>query len=194
MRLGLGYAPSDRVLITGARSNLDDNWDLQAKVRVLETGEGPIPLLLALQGGVAWSTEVLDQSRDRGKVQYYGQLIVNTLVADRLALGIVPSYLYNVLLDKNDPVSELYWGLYGQLYLSSILSVNTEWNLGPPHAGFEHDPGSFGIELETGGHFFKVFLTNSVRLNPSQYLAGTEFPFASDQWRLGFAITRLLRF
>jgi hypothetical protein len=195
MRLGLGYAPTDRLLVTAARSNLEDNWDLRAKVRALAIDQGPIPLLLAFQGGVAWSNELLDQDRgDNGKVQYYGQLVMNTLVADRLALGIVPSYLYNVLLDETDPVSELYWGLYGQLYLSNILSVNAEWNLGPAHGEFDHDPGAVGIELETGGHFFKIFVTNSVRLNPSQYLAGTEFPFDSDQWRLGFAITRLLRF
>jgi len=195
MRLGLGYAPSDRLLVTAARSNLEDNWDLQAKVRVLSVASAPLPLLLALQGGVAWSTEVLDQTvGEKGKFQYYGQLVVNTLVADRLALGIVPSYLHNVLLDETDPVNEVYWGLYGQLYLSNILSVNAEWSLGQGHGEFEHDPGAFGIELETGGHFFKIFVTNSVRLNPSQYLAGTEFPLNSDQWRLGFAVTRLLRF
>jgi hypothetical protein len=72
--------------------------------------------------------------------------------------------------------------------------VNAEWNAGENRGELEHDAGAFGIELETGGHFFKVFLTNSVRLNPSQYLMGTDFPFESSEWRLGFAITRLLSF
>jgi hypothetical protein len=47
-----------------------------------------------------------------------------------------------------------------------------------------------GFELETGGHFFKMMVTNSVYLNPSTYLAGSDFPAADDQWRLGFIITR----
>jgi len=195
MRLGLGYAPADRLLVTLARSNLMDNWDLQVKVRALELEAGPLPVMVAVQGGAAWSSEVpARDSGDPGNFQYYGQLILNTAVTDRLALGFAPSYLYNVLLDRIDPVHDLYWGFYGQLFLTDILSVNAEWTVGENRAELEHDAGAFGLELETGGHFFKVFLSNSVRLNPSQYLVGTDLPFEPDEWRLGFAITRLLRF
>jgi hypothetical protein len=56
----------------------------------------------------------------------------------------------------------------------------------------EHDSGTFGIELETGGHFFKVLLTNQARMNPTQFLGGTPFNFEADQWRVAFNITRLL--
>jgi hypothetical protein len=195
MRLGLGFAPLDQLLVTIARSNFMNNWDLQAKLRVLEQQAGPLPLLLAVQGGVAWSSEVPERdSGDPGNFQYYGQLILNTLVADRLAVGIVPSYLYNVLLDRIDPVQDLFWGFHGQLFLTDIFSVAAECSVGGNGAELEHDAGSFGLELETGGHFFKVFLTNSVRLNPSQFLVGTDLPFEPDEWRLGFAITRLLHF
>jgi hypothetical protein len=195
MRLGLGYAPADRLLVTLARSNFMDNWDLQAKVRAMELEGDLLPLMVAVQGGASWSSEVPERdSGDSGNFQYYGQLILNTMVADRLALGFVPSYLYNVLLDRIDPVQDVYWSFYGQLFLTDVFSVNGEWTVGENRAELEHDTGSFGVELETGGHFFKVFLTNSVRLNPSQFLVGTDLPFEPDEWRLGFAITRLLRF
>jgi len=195
MRLGLGYAPSDRVLVTLARSNLQDNVDLRVKWRVAETRAGSVPLLVAVQGGVGWITDVAGRdATDRGNVQYYGQLILNAAPSERLALGIVPSFLHNVLLDEEDLVSDLYWGLTGQLFLTEVFSLNAEWNLGKNRGDFSHDAGAFGIEMETGGHFFKVFVTNSVRLNPSQYLMGTDFDFSPDNWRLGFAITRLLRF
>lgn len=195
MRLGLGFAPSNRILVTLARSNFMDNWDLQAKVGALETEVGPLPLMLALQAGAAWTTDVADrEAGDSGNFQYYGQLILNTMVGDRLALGVVPSYLHNVLLEPVDPVQDLFWGFYGQLYLTRILSVMGELNVGENRGELENNAGAFGIEMETGGHFFKIFLTNSVRLNPSQYLVGTDFPFEPEEWRLGFAITRLLRF
>jgi hypothetical protein len=195
MRLGLGFAPTDRFMVTLARSNLMDNWDLQLKVRVLELDLGSVPVLVAAQGGVGWSSEVPERdSGDEGNFQYYGQVVVNTLLAERFAVGIVPSYLYNVLLDRVDPVDDLFLGFYGQLFLTDVFSINGELNIGDNGVDLTHNPGSFGIELETGGHFFKVFLTNSVRLNPSQFLVGTDFPFESDEWRLGFSITRLLRF
>jgi len=195
MRLGLGYAPVNRLLVTLARSNFMDNLDLQVKLRALEAEVGPLPIMVAVQGGAAWSSDVPDRdSGNPGNFQYYGQLILNSGVADRFAVGVVPSYLYNVLLERDDPVQDLYWGFYGQLYLTDVFSVMGELNLGENRGDLEHDAGAFGIELETGGHFFKIFLTNSVRLNPSQYLPGTDFPFEAEEWRLGFAITRLLRF
>lgn len=195
MRLGLGYAPSGRILVTLARSSFLDNWDLQVKLRALELEGGGVPLLVALQGGAAWSSEVPERdSGDPGNFQYYAQLILNTALGDRLAVGVVPSYLYNVLLDRIDPVQDLFWGFYGQLFLTDVLSLNGELNLGENGAELDHNAGGLGLELETGGHFFKVFVTNSVRLNPTQFLVGTDIPFEPDGWRLGFSITRLLRF
>jgi hypothetical protein len=195
MRLGLGYAPTNRLLVTFARSNFMDNWDLQLKFRALGVEAGGVPILVAFLGGAAWSTDVPGRDAgDAGNRQYYGQLILNTVVADRVALGLVPSYLYNVLLDEIDPVQDFYLGVYGQVFLTNVLSVNAEWTIGENRAELSSDAGAVGIELETGGHFFKIFLTNSVRLNPSQYLVGTDFPFEADELRLGFAITRLLRF
>jgi len=195
MRLGLGFAPSNRILLTLARSNFMDNWDFQAKVGALEAEVGPLPFMLAVQAGAAWSTDVPDrEAGDSGNFQYYGQLILNARIAERLALGVVPSYLYNVSLDPADPVQDLFWGFYGQLYLTRVLSLMGELNLSEKRGDLEHQAGAFGIELETGGHFFKIFLTNSLRLNPSQYLVGTDFPFEPEEWRLGFTVTRLLRF
>ena len=195
MRLGLGYAPLDRLLVTLARSSFMDNWDLQVKLRAWEHDEFPLPIRVALQGGAGWSSDVPERdSGDPGNFQYYAQLILNTGVADRLAIGVVPSYVYNVLLDRIDPVHDLFWGVYGQLYLTNYLSVLGEWNSGENGAELQNQAGTFGVELETGGHFFKIFLTNSVRLNPTQFLVGTDFPFDGDELRLGFSITRLLRF
>lgn len=195
MRLGLGYQPAGRVLVTLARSNLMDNWDLQVKVKALDLEAGGVPMMVALQGGGAWSSDVPERDAgDPGNFQYYGQLIINALLSDRLALGVVPSYLHNSSLDRADPDHDLYLGLYGQLYLTEILSANGEWNLGGSQEDLDRDAAAFGVELETGGHFFKVFVSNSVRLNPTQYLVGTDLPFEPSEWRLGFSITRLLRF
>ena len=70
----------------------------------------------------------------------------------------------------------------------------TEWNLSQSTETLEHDAVTFGFELETGGHFFKLLLTNSTRMNPAQFLGGTPNEFKPKEWRLGFNITRLARF
>ena len=50
-RLGLAYALHDRGMLTIQRANLDDNVDLNIKVRVFEAGRGSTPVMLAVVAG-----------------------------------------------------------------------------------------------------------------------------------------------
>lgn len=196
IRLGLGYAPTDRIVITLARCNLGGNIDLQGKGELLRLHSAALPIKVAVQAGAAWSAQKRsDRARgDSRNFQYYAQAIVNTMLGKRVALGIVPSFLHNSSVNSEEREDLLAVGLNGQLYLNRILSIIAEWT--PQVSGTEvlaHRPVSFGLELETGGHFFKIVATNSVYLNPSQYLAGTENVFGARELRFGFLITRLLR-
>ena len=47
-RLGLAYAPADRIVIGVLRSNLDDNVELNLKARIFEA---ELPLLVGVMGG-----------------------------------------------------------------------------------------------------------------------------------------------
>jgi hypothetical protein len=196
-RLGLAYAPSDRLLIGVVRSSLHDNLDLSVKARIAQGGGGGLPWMLAAVGGVAWNTEA-PFGADDNEAQAYGQVIVNVLLGERFALGLVPSVLYNPTIAFVPKETDFALGLNGQLYVSDQVSFLAEWIVSPTHpvdpAELENDSGSFGIELETGGHFFKILLTNQVRMNPAQHLAGSPFSFEADEWRVGFNITRLLSF
>jgi hypothetical protein len=77
------------------------------------------------------------------------------------------------------------------VYLSDDWSLLGEWNFSDPWEDRLYDWGAFGVELEAGGHFFKLLLTNSTSTNPAQFLAGTPFKFEPEEWRLGFNITRM---
>lgn len=191
LRLGLGYALSDRVLVTLTRSNLQDNYDVNLKARLLEV-EGRVPLMLGVAGGWAYNAE-LPESVDRSS-QLYGQLIVNTMIGERLALGVVPWVLRDPDLELDEAETAVGVGMYGQVYLTEQVSVLAEWNATEGYSDFTHDAGTLALELETGGHFFKLMVTNSVRPNPSQFLAGADVPFEPGEWRFGFNVTRLLVF
>ncbi|MHB1193560.1 MAG: DUF5777 family beta-barrel protein [Longimicrobiales bacterium] len=194
-RLALAYGVSDRGMVGLVRSNLSDNVELGAKVRLAEGGRQAVPFTVAAAAGVAWNTELpdVDGFRDN-ETQAYAQLIVNALPADRLAVGIVPTLLHNPRVGDAGAPSVFVLGLNGQLYVTDQMSFLAEWAIAGEREGLEHDAGSFGIELETGGHFFKLLLGNSTRMNLTQFLAGTPHAFAPDGWRLGFNVTRLLVF
>jgi hypothetical protein len=203
MRLALGYALTDRLVVTLGRSNVNDNVDLWAKYKVLQFPNDVIPIVAALRAGVAWNTLVFEQSNgsersssDSRNFQYYGQLIVNGMIEKKLGIGIVPSYLYNSYIYTDEKKYSFTLGTNIEYYVSKLLGVIFEWN--PTITGFRtaYNPVAFGIELNTGGHFFKILLTNSAQLNPSQFLAGEgDYSFNNSRdWRIGFNITRLLKF
>lgn len=191
LRLGIAYGVTDALTVGLMRSNLDDNFDLGAKFRFFEQ-DGPVPLQLAVAGGVAWNTEVFGGVGSTR--QAHAELIANARLGERLALGVVPAWVVNPQLaeDGEDPVFSV--GVHSQVYLSETVSLLGEWVVTPDRAGSPDHPGSLAVELETGGHFFRIGVTNSLRLNPSQFLVGAAQPFEADELRLGFNVTRILHF
>ena len=196
MRLALGYAPIRHTIVTLARSNVNDNMDLWIKRQLLQIRSHWLPTVVALRGGAAWNAQkTAGRNRtDSKNFQYYGQLIFNSMMAKKLGVGVVLSYLYNSHIFCEETQHSFTWGGYVQYYVSPLWSILAEWN--PTVTGWRqyHNPVAFGIELETGGHFFKIILTNSPYLNPSQFLSGADLAFNDGDWRIGFNITRLLKF
>jgi hypothetical protein len=194
MRIGLGWALRNNLVATLARSNVEDNIDLHVKYRAIQIRHDLFPIVLALQGGTSWNTEVIGRKKmDWKNVQYYGHLVINTLIKKRLGLGFVPSYLYNSHIYCPHYQTSFTLGSYLQFYLSPYISFLAEWN--PTLDGWRdrYNPVSFGIEMETGGHFFKIVLTNSMVMNASQFLAGADQSAQKNDWRIGFMITRLIK-
>lgn len=199
IRLGLTYQVTDRVMLGLVRSNLDDNLGLDAKVGLMEADLGEGALKLAAAGGIAVNTGVSELSspgvlREDNETQIHAQLLANVLLGERVAVGLAPAYLRNPRLNDIESEDHFAVGLYGQAYLTDAMSVLGEWIFTESVAGRENDSGTFGIELETRGHFFKILLTNQTRMNPTQFLGGTTNPFELDELRFGFNITRLLPF
>jgi len=193
IRFALGYGISDRLTATLGRSNRNDNIDLQVKHRVFETEDLPVPVMVAYQLGLGWTTDHPDlESTDNRAFQFYGRLIVNARLGDRFAVGVVPSHVHNsdFFAEMTEYTTTL--GLHVQAHLTKSFSLVAEWD--PAIEGYRNynDPLSFGFELETGGHFFRVFATNSTAVNSSQYLTGAVDPAGWNYMRLGFGITRLL--
>ena len=194
MRLALGYGLTKNMMIALGRSNVDKNYDLKSKYRFYQSRNSIAPTILAVQGGIAWNTqERPERTRSDGaNFQYYLQLIINAVYKGKFAFGITPSYLYNSHIDCRDRQYSFTLGNYYQFYFAKVWSIWLEIN--PTVSGWRRTYNSFasGFELETGGHFFKLFLTNNSKLNLSQYLAGAEYNRRDGDFLLAFIITRIL--
>ena len=195
IRFGISFALTDHLLFTLGRSNYYDNVDFFMKYKFLQLKNNYIPVLVAWKGGLAWNTQVyIREKKDSKNFQYFSQIIINTLIREKIGLGIVPSYMYNSDIFSTNNEYSLTLGNYAQYYISPLWSVLIEWN--PTVSGYrsKHNSVSFGIELETGGHFFKLILSNNSLLNTSQFLLGTDSEFTNDDLFFGFNITRILSF
>ncbi len=194
IRFSLAYGITDRTVITLGRSNLEDNYDFTVKQKLFQFRNGILPTVIGLRAGAAWNTDVPNRNSSHNRnFQYYAQLIINSMYDSKIAIGLVPSYLYNSHITCPDLQYTFTLGTYAQYYINDLWSLLIEWN--PTVTGWRqyHNPVAFGFELETGGHFFKVILTNSADLNTSQFLSGADLPFNDGNWRIGFNITRLLK-
>ena len=215
-RLGLAFALNDRVALGILRSNSTDNLELNARFagRALDAATGPVEF--AVQAGVAWNlqTDTVDDhgghqhyilpgggaggarngdTAEENEMQAYGQLIANAMFAGRFALGVVPTLLWNPRILDQDAATTLSVGVNGQLYIDRTWSLIGEWIVSQAREDQEYDSGSFGAEIRTGGHFFKLLVTNQHQMNPTQTLAGAAKDFLdTGSWRFGFNIERRL--
>lgn len=195
IRFGLSYAPSDKVLLSLLRTNDEDNLELHAKVILAEGGSGSMPFKLGVLGGGAWNSQpVLLAGVEDNELQFYAQLLANVLMGDRLAVGLVPTFLRNPRLRDVEADNAIALGIQAQWYAAPAVSFLAEWLITEARAGQAYDTGTFGVEFETRGHFFKILFTNQSRINATQVLGGAAVPFEFDQLRVGFNITRLLPF
>ena len=196
-RLGLTFAPSDRVMLGVLRTNLLDNLELNGKVKLWEQAGDGVRYKAAVMAGAAANFGASEVDTPTARVendeaQFYAQLILNARFGDRLAVGVVPTVLRNPVIEDLTKPNALALGLHAQVYTDGPLSFLVEWIASEASAAYPTDAVTFGVEAETRGHFFKILVTNQVRMNPTHFLAGTFYGRGSDDWRFGFNITRLL--
>lgn len=191
VRLALGYGVTKRLFLLVGRTNANDNVELVAKYKAFEWRNKNAPLLVSFRGGVAYNAQTFaSPASDSRLYQFYAQAILNTMLQKKLGVGVVPTYLHNADIFSSNVEYVLTLGGYAQYYVSRRLSFLVEWN--PTISGRQPDDNSltFGLELETGGHFFKVFVANNDKINTSQFIAGVNNDFYQSAFRFGFMITR----
>lgn len=203
MRLALGHAINNEWMFTLGRSSIDANTDLCIKHRFFQVKESAIPFMLAVQAGVAWNpvetfrrdqqdSVIIRPKNHSQHFQSFGQLIIDLKLHRQLMVGLIPSFLYNRDIREKDIENTFTLGTHGQWFVRSHLSLIGEYTFVLSNKSNSHNPAAIGLELETGAHIFELFVTNQVRINPSQYIAGAEFPFDADNLRIGFLINRIL--
>ena len=202
--LSLGYALTDEWLVALARSNSDDNVELEMRYRLMEES-GASPLGLSVQGAANWLTEDRpNESRWRGNAfKGTAQVTLTRTVGERLGLAVVPGLTLNPDEHVSGEAPLVTLGLGARWKLQEKVALVAEWipilsrSDRTVTGATRYATWSAGIEVTTEGHVFQVVASNNAGLSTDQYLSGGDLAPGNvyeGQFRLGFNIFRILDF
>lgn len=201
IRLGLEYGITNWLGI-GAGLNTDRNtWDGFVKAKILRqsTGARRMPLTIDFFANTAiYTTKWADPDRTNyftSRITYAFQLMFARKFGNILSLQITPSLVHKNLVptsaDKNDIFT---LGGGGRIKVSNRVSINAEYHhlfSGQVVSTKVYDSFSLGVDIETGGHVFQIFLTNSYGEYEQTFLTETQGKWSNGDIFLGFNINRM---
>jgi len=201
IRLGLEYGITNWLGI-GAGLNTDRNtWDGFVKAKILRqsTGARRMPLTIDFFANTAiYTTKWADPDRTNyftSRITYAFQLMFARKFGNILSLQITPSLVHKNLVptsaDKNDIFT---LGAGGRIKVSNRVSINAEYHhlfSGQVVSTKVYDSFSLGVDIETGGHVFQIFLTNSFGEYEQTFLTETQGKWSNGDIFLGFNINRM---
>jgi hypothetical protein len=200
IRLGLEYGINDRLSIGYGRSSFNKTYDGFVKYKLLRQSKGVknMPVTMNLLAGMSvntlkWSNpdrENLFSSR----LSYLYQVLISRKFNSNLSLQLMPSLVHRNLVtsanDKNDIFSI---GAGGRYKFTKRTSINVEYYYVLPDQINSYDYNNaltIGFDIETGGHVFQLFFTNSVPINVSDFITHTTDSWADGDIYFGFNIAR----
>lgn len=201
IRIGLDYAPIDRLTVGFGRSSEQKNFDFFGKYLFLQqTQSGSTPISLALYTEASLVTaEALTEGLDfSNKLSYTYQLLIARKLHDRVSLQLMPTLLHRNFVADQVSDNDIYSiGAAGRFQVSKRIAINLEYfyilpdQLGPdPLGNARQDAAGLGVEIETKGHVFQLNLTNSQDFVAPFYLGETTGEIGGGDIHFGFNITR----
>jgi len=200
MRLGLDYGLTNRWMIGIGRSTYQKQYDGFTKYKLLRQSSGTrvMPITLSAIASIMYKT-LKDENPDRenyatSRLFYSGQVLIGRKFNESLSLQLMPTIIhYNLVQGANDPNDVFAIGAGGRMKLSKRVSLNLEYYYQLPDYQLPGTTNSLaiGVDIETGGHVFQLYCTNSTGMTERTYISETTGNFFEGDIRLGFTISRV---
>ena len=198
-RLGVSYGITDWLSVGLGRTTENKTWDGSLKIKLLRQSSGArnMPFSVSYYGNMGINTlERTDFTRPdyfSNRLSFVNQIIIARKFSSRLSLQFIPSLIHRNLVETKQDDNDVYsLGAAGRVKLSNRMSFNFEYHyvLSKQTASQYHNSLSFGVDIETGGHVFQLFLTNSAGINEQYFIPYTNGSWLNGDIRIGFNIVR----
>lgn len=199
IRFGFEYGITDWLAVGVGRTSVNKVYDGSLKLKFLRqsTGYRNMPVTMTYFGNVAiTSLKWQDPERTNyftSRMEYVHQLLIARKFGQRVSVQLMPTYVHRNLVETIDDQNDVFAvGLGGRVKITNRLAVTGEYYYLLPGQTADDYTNSFslGIDLETGGHVFQLYLTNSQGLLEEQFIAETTGKWGKGDIHIGFNINR----
>jgi hypothetical protein len=202
IHLSLEYGILNWLMIGVGRSEFEKTFDGFAKFSILRQSSGAkdMPVSVSVVTSAALKTlKFPDQTRTNyftSRLTYVAQILVARKISDGLSVQLTPSYVHrNLVATELDPNDIFALGAGARLKLSKRISLNGEYYyIVNPKTYLSqqiYNPLSIGFDIETGGHVFQLFFTNSLGMTEKQFIGETTGQWKKGDIHFGFNISRV---
>jgi hypothetical protein len=202
IHLGLEYGITNWLMIGVGRSEFEKTFDGFAKFSILRQSKGAkeMPFSVSVLTSVALKTlKFPDQTRTNyftSRLAYVGQVLVARKINEIFSIQLTPSYIHrNLVATELDPNDIWAMGAGARLKITKRISLNGEYYyIANPKTYLSqqiYNPLSVGFDIETGGHVFQLFFTNSLGMTEKQFIGGTTGQWKKGDIHFGFNISRV---
>ena len=199
IRFGFDYGITDWLSVGIGRSSVKKMYDGSFKAKILRqsTGSKKMPVTVTLFANMA-ITSLKWQEPERtnyftSRMEYAYQLLIARKFGSRLSLQLMPTMIHRNLVETIEDENDVFAiGAGGRIKVANRVAITGEYYYllpGKTADDFEN-VFSIGVDLETGGHVFQIFIGNSNGLIEEQFIPTTEDNWLDGDIRIGFNINR----
>jgi hypothetical protein len=202
VHLSLEYGINKWLMVGIGRGTYEKTFDGFAKFSILRQSSGAreMPVSVSVLTSVAaTSVKWSDPSRQNhfsSRLSYVGQVLIARKISQSFSLQLAPTFVHrNLVATELDPNDLYALGLGGRMKLTKRISLNAEYYyLFNPRSYMTqkvYNPLSIGFDIETGGHVFQLFFTNSVAMIEKGFIGETTGDWLKGGIHFGFNISRV---
>jgi opacity protein-like surface antigen len=202
IHLGLEYGILKWLMVGVGRGSYEKTFDGFAKFTVLRqsTGARVMPVSVSVVTSAALkSQKFADQTRTNyfsSRLSYVGQILIARKISQGISFQLTPSYIHrNLVATELYPNDIFALGAGARIKLTKRISLNGEYYyVANPKTYLSqqiYNPLSVGFDIETGGHVFQLFFTNSIGMIEKAFIGETTGRWKKGDIRFGFNISRV---
>jgi hypothetical protein len=206
MFIGLEYGINNWLMVGLDRTTYEKTVNSFLKFSILRQCSGAKNMPVSLSylasmnvNGLKWANPDR-KNYFSSRLTYVNQLLVARKFGEKISLQIAPTWIHKNLvptaMDDNDIFAV---GVAGRYKLTRRIAFNAEyypvirpvWNIS---AGSATNCLSLGFDIETGGHVFQLFVSNSIGMLEKTFIGETTGKWSKGDLHFGFNISRVFSF